>query len=155
MTNDLPIYLAKDNIQRSDDRHDVSDHLSFRHHWQRGEIHETRTTEVNATRLWSTIRLHVNTQPSLRRLNWLINFARRNIETFSHDQEVVNESIHVTLHRFTIRQHNLRRLGLHWTRLQTRERLHRDLVRLIHLSHAHHVARPNVTLRFCRNFEVV
>src|SRR5689334_13119216 len=67
----------------------------------------------------------------------------------------MNQRIHVTLHRFTIGQHDFRRISLDRSRLQTRKCLHRDLVRLLHLAHAHHVARPNITVRLSRHFKIV
>src|SRR6185369_9487062 len=117
--------------------------------------HKTRTTEVNTTRFWSTIRSHVNTEFTLRRFNRVINLTGRHIKTLRDDQEVMNERIHVTLHRLAIRKHNFWRVGFNWTRLQSRECLRRNLVRLLHLTHAHHVTCPNVAVRFSRNFEVV
>src|SRR5688572_2939944 len=151
----LPINLSQNDIQRSNNRHNVRHHFTFRHHRQRGKIHKARPAEMHAARSWSTVRFHINTQLAFRGLDRVINLAGGYVESFSDDQEMMNQRVHVTLHRFAIRQHHFRRVGLHWTRPQARQRLHSYFVRLLHLAHSHHVTRPHVAIRFGRNFEVV
>src|SRR5262249_6448909 len=104
---------------------------------------------------WTTIGFYVNTELAFGRFDRVIDLAGRNVEAFGNDQEVMNQCVHMTLHRFTIRQHDFRRVRFHWSRLQTRERLRRDLVRLFHLAHADHVPRPDVAIGFGRHLKIV
>ena len=67
----------------------------------------------------------------------------------------MNQSVHVRLHRFPIRQDNLGRISLHRPGLQSRKCLRHNLVRLLHLAHAHEVAGPYITVGFDGNFKVV
>jgi hypothetical protein len=50
------------DVERPDDRHDIRNHLAFRHHRQRRQVHKTWTTEMYAIWFWSAIRLDINTQ---------------------------------------------------------------------------------------------
>ena len=52
-------------------------------------------------------RFHVNTELAFRRFDRVIDLARRHIETFGDDQEVMNQRVHVRLHRFAIGQARL------------------------------------------------
>src|SRR3954468_17884651 len=65
------------------------------------------------------------------------------------------ERVHVRLHRLALGQHDLRRVGLSGAGAQAVESLPDNLVRLDHLAHANHVARPNVTALLYGNVEVV
>ena len=67
----------------------------------------------------------------------------------------MNQRVHVRLHRFAIRQNNFRCVGFHRTRLQTRQRLGNDLVRLNHLAHPHHVSGPNIAVVLDRDVKIV
>ncbi len=150
-----PVNLSKNNIQRSNNRDNVCHHRATRHVRQRRKIHETWSAEMNARRLRASCRFNVNTEFALRSFNRVIDFAGRNVDAFGHQQEVMNQRVHVRLHRFPIREHNFRRVGFDRPRFQARQRLLNDLVRLAHLAHAHQVARPNVAVVLNRNFKIV
>src|SRR2546423_11847665 len=85
----------------------------------------------------------------------MIDLARRNVEAFGDDQEMMYERVHVRLHRLAIRQHDLRRISFDGAGAQARKSLRTDLVRLFQLAHTHHVARPDIAVRLDRNLEII
>ena len=67
----------------------------------------------------------------------------------------MNQRVHMRLHCFAIGKYNFWIVGLNRAGLQARQGLQGNLVRLLHLAHAHQVARPHVAIGFGRNLKIV
>src|SRR5271167_3301357 len=94
----LPVDLAEYDIQGSDDRTDVRQHVPSRHHircLQEGEPGRSDLAAIGAVR---TIRYQINPELTLRTFRYGIGCARRHMIALSIKLEVMDERFHRPFH---------------------------------------------------------
>src|ERR1043165_1135517 len=109
---------------------------------------------MDARGLRPALGLDVDAKLALPAFDRLVDLARRHVEALGDDEEVVDERVHVRLHRFAFGEDDLRRVGLGGAGAQTVERLPDELVRLDHLAHTDEIARPDIAAALYGNVEV-
>src|SRR5215204_3951815 len=87
----LPVYLAEHDVYRADDGDDVGDHLALAHDGEGGKIDEAGPADVYARGLGAAVGFDVDAQLALRPLDGVVDLARRDVEAFGDDQEVMDE----------------------------------------------------------------
>ena len=90
----------------------------------------------------------------MARFNALIDFAGGHGKPFGHDFEVMDQGLHLGLHLFPVRQHDLGRVGFHRAFGHPVQRLLNDLHALAHLHQPNCIARPAVAVSRERNLEL-
>ena len=107
-----------------------------------------------AIRFRGSVADNVVSHLAARRLDRLINFARRNREALGDDLKVVDEGFHLGLHLLAVRQHDLGRVSFNGSFRHSRQRLLHHANRFAQLLDAANVSREHVAFGADRNFEL-
>src|SRR6266542_75450 len=68
---------------------------------------------------------------------------------------MMNQRVHVGLHRLTVRQNYFRGISFYRSGLKSGKSLYNDLVRFVHFTHPHHISGPNIAVWFCGDLKIV
>src|SRR3984885_2639510 len=136
------IDLSKDDVLGTDHGHHIGQHVSANHLPESGQMHEARSTALDAVRLVGAVRDQEYAEFALRRLDRGIGLALGHAVAFGHEFEMVNQRLHVALHVLAARGAHLAVVDHHRPGIgaQPVHALADDAVGLAHLSHAHQVA---------------
>src|SRR4029077_11147973 len=86
-----PIYLPEHDVERTDDRDGVGDHVAARHLVERREVDETRRAQLDPVRLVRAVGDDVDAELALRVLDRRIRLARRHVHPLGEELEVMDE----------------------------------------------------------------
>src|SRR6478609_9100083 len=95
-----PVDLAEHDVHRADHRDSVGDHVTARHFVKGGEVRKTGCTDLQAVRLVGAVTHQIDAELALRMLDGGIRLALGHMEAFGEELEMVDQLLHVRLHRF-------------------------------------------------------
>src|SRR5688572_16488179 len=137
-----PVDFAEHDVHRADHRDSVGDHVAARHFVEGGKVREAGGPDLQAVRLVGAVAHQIDAELALWVLDGGIRLAFRHVEAFGEELEMVDQLLHVRLHRFARRRCDLVVAGDHRAGVdaQPGRALLDDLVGLAHFFHAHEVA---------------
>src|SRR5882762_3682018 len=150
-----PVYLAEDDVLGADYRHDIGQHMAPCHLVERCQMGKTRRADLHPVGLVRAVGHDVDAEFPLRVLDYGIGFARRDVDAFGEELEVVDQLFHVALHFDARRRRHLVVVGDHRAGIlaQPFYALPDDAVRLPHLLDAHQIPVIAISVHADRNVE--
>src|SRR5690606_6374720 len=133
---------------RADDGDGVGDHVAARHFIERLQVGKARRPNFQAIRLVGAVGHQVDAEFAFRVLDRGESFARRHVETFSEELEVVDQVFHVGFHAGALGRGDLVVLDHDRPRVvaQPFDALADDAVAFAHFGDTHQVAVVAVTV---------
>mmetsp|Transcript_4758 Transcript_4758/g.11747 ORF Transcript_4758/g.11747 Transcript_4758/m.11747 type:complete len:443 (+) Transcript_4758:85-1413(+) len=150
----LAIHLTEDDVLRTDDSNDISQHVLFCHKIESAQVHETRRANSAPVRTVRAIRHQVHAKLALWRLHRRVRLAWRHVESLGVQLEVVDQALHRVLHLRARRRRHLAVVRLDHPLGHLVQALHDDSDALPHLLHADEVAVVAVSVRSHRNVKL-
>ena len=130
--------------------------MALAHIVHRIEVRETGRADLQAVRFVCAIGDQIDAKLALRRFDCSVGFARRHVEAFGVEFEVMDQRLHRVLHLGAARRRELRVLRHYRTRRFTQQlaALFDDLRGLVHLLHTAEIAIIAIAVLADRNFEI-
>src|SRR5262249_21264039 len=152
------VEFSKHNIQRSEDRSHVGQHVAASEKVHGLEVRERRRANFALVGTVGAVGDEIYAKLALRRFHGGINFARRNPVTFGIKLKMMDQRFHGALHLGAARRHDL---GINKVRralpircAQLANALLHDTHRLAHLLHTNAVAVVTIAVLANRDVEI-
>lgn len=150
----LPVDLTEHQIHRTDNSYSISQKVTTGHLIEAAQMSEPGRTDLAPVRALGTIGNNVHTHLTLRRLNGSVRLSRRYSVTLGIEQKVVNQRLHVFLHRRSGRGRDFVVLNTNWSRGHFIQALQDDAQRLTELLHSTEVTVIAVSVLADGNVEL-
>ncbi|WPK23943.1 hypothetical protein PUMCH_001193 [Australozyma saopauloensis] len=154
MSVSLTIDFSEHQIHGTDNGNSIGQQVTSSNVVKGTQVSKTRSSDL--TSVWSlrAIRHDVNSHLTLRSLNGSVGLTLRNSVTLGEQQEVVDQGLHILLHRGSWRWRDLVVLNLDWALRHIVDTLFNDSQGLSELSHSTQVTVVTVTVVTNSHIEV-